>query len=455
MRNSDYYLPAVALGIAFAVKLPALRRGWRDPLVRSVHFLLCTAAVCFFFAAPPTISAVNRITGVPNFSAPLVYCIMGTFSCACLVLIVNWRGGPRERVRRSSRTWIAVYAAAVTAVPVLFVLGDAPVERLRDLDTYYAGTPFIREMIVTYLAAHIVSAVVTTAMCLRWARVVGQWLRLGLVVLVIGFVLNLCFGLAKLTAVVARWTGRDWDALSTALAPPMAAAGGLITTAGFLLPLLGPRISGVRRAWLTYTRLGALWREVRQERGEPGPLPSIPWWAPPELRLTVRETLIHDELLRLQPYLDDGVRRRAYETAIAARATEEHAGTVGVAAMLAAAVAARRSGPAPDEDAEGARTGADALTAALSPGRERLVRLSGALRSPYLTDGARRETGSGGPPRTAAGAVPPTDRTRPGPGGTTGGPEPARARPAVPPPAPAAEAGRPAETSQNAETPTP
>ena len=45
MRNSDYYLPAIALGVAFVVKLPALRRGWRDPLVRSAHFLIFTAGI--------------------------------------------------------------------------------------------------------------------------------------------------------------------------------------------------------------------------------------------------------------------------------------------------------------------------------------------------------------------------------------------------------------------------
>ncbi|MGW4203318.1 MAB_1171c family putative transporter, partial [Streptomyces sp. NPDC004726] len=388
MRNSDYYLPAITLGIAFVAKLPALRRGWRDPLVRSVHFLLFTAAICFFFAAPPTITAVNRITGTPNFSGPLVYCIMSAFSCACVVLIVNWRGGPEERIRRSSLRWMTVYGAAIAALPVLFALGDAPVERLRDLDTYYANTPYIREMIVLYLLAHTVAAVVTTSMCLRWARIVGQWLRVGLIVLVIGFVLNLGFGVAKLAAVGARWTGRDWDGLSTTVAPPLAAAGGMITTVGFLLPLLGPQIAGLWRAWITYVRLGVLWRTLRPVRGDHAPLPRIPWWASPELRLTVRETVIHDELLRLQPYLDDRVRQRAYDSAVTGYAPREHARAVGVAAMVVAAVAARRDGRIREGDDELARAqaGAEALTAALTPGRERLARLSGVFRSPHLTD---------------------------------------------------------------------
>jgi hypothetical protein len=382
VRNSDYYLPAIALGIAFVAKLPALWRGWRDPLVRSVHFLIFTAGICFFFAAPPTISTVNDLTGIPNFSAPLVYCIMCAFSCACLVLIVNWRGGPPETIRRNSRMWIAGYAAAIVALPFWFVLGDAPVERLRDLDTYYATTPFIREMIVTYLIAHIVSAVVTTSLCLRWAREVRQWLRVGLVVLVIGFVLNLVFGIAKLTAVIARWSGRDLDVLSTTVAPPVVAAGGLIVTVGFLLPLLGPQISDLVRSWINYARLGPLWRLLRTTRDR-ATLPQIPWWSDPDMRLTVRETVIHDELLKLQTYLDDVVRQRAYDAAIDTNSPKDDADLVGAAAMVAAAVDARTGNSLPGSD-EAAAAGASALTALLSPGRERLVHLSRALKSPIV-----------------------------------------------------------------------
>ncbi|MFC6982886.1 hypothetical protein [Streptomyces cirratus] len=50
--------------------MPALRADWRDPLLRSVCALLMLAGAVFTFAAPPTIAAVNRWTGVPNFSAP-------------------------------------------------------------------------------------------------------------------------------------------------------------------------------------------------------------------------------------------------------------------------------------------------------------------------------------------------------------------------------------------------
>lgn len=70
MDGSSYYIPAVAMGAAISFKGPALLRGWRDPLLRSVGVLLALAGLVFLFAAPPTIAAVNDITGIPNVSAP-------------------------------------------------------------------------------------------------------------------------------------------------------------------------------------------------------------------------------------------------------------------------------------------------------------------------------------------------------------------------------------------------
>lgn len=398
MHNSDYYVPSVVLAIALAAKLPALRRGWREPLVRSVHFLLFTASACFLLAAPATIERINRLTGEPNIAAPLVYCFLCAFSCTCLVLIAKWRGGPPERVRRGTRGWVIAYGTVIAVLGLLFALGDAPVERLRDFDTYYANTPFLREMIVLYLLAHTVAALVTTMMCLLWARAVGQWLRVGLCLLVAGFFFNLSFGVAKLTAVAARWAGHDLDELSTTAAPLLASTGGLTTAIGFLVPLLGPRCTAALYAGLTYTRLGALWHWLSpaQRGADSSARPRIPWWAAPELRLTVRETVIHDELLRLQPYLDDRVRRRAYASAVVGYAPRRCAKAVGVAAMVITAVEARRGGEPPGEGSERAQAGVHALTAALSPGREGLVRLSQILRSPYLTDAVRKEAAGSG-----------------------------------------------------------
>ncbi|MFI2369347.1 MAB_1171c family putative transporter [Streptomyces sp. NPDC018833] len=384
MDGPDYYIPAAALGTALAFKLPGMLRDWRDPLLRSVCALLVLAACTFFFAAPPTIAAVNRITGIPNVSAPLVYCILAAFSASCLVLLVNWRGGPPEETRRVSLRWVVCYGVVVVLLIVLFVLGDAPEERLRDLDTHYATTPYIREMIVLYLVGHSVAAVGMTALCWRWSLRVCGWLRGGLVVIVFGSLFNLAYGVSKFSAVFARWAGHDWDALSTLAAPPLASIGALLSAIGFILPLVGQRLSDNWYAWAAYRQLGPLWRELRSAAPAGTPTVRISVLAPVELRVTHRESDIHDGLLQLDPYFDRGLRTSAYEEAVAAGADPREAQAVADAAMVAAALRARAADPE-GEVISSART----YTSEAAQGPRDLVRMSLALRHSPVVAAAR------------------------------------------------------------------
>ncbi|MEV6728145.1 MULTISPECIES: MAB_1171c family putative transporter [unclassified Streptomyces] len=393
MNGQDYYIPAAALAVSLAFKLPALRNNWRDPLLRSVCALLILAGSVFTFAAPPTIEAVNRWTGVTNVSAPLVYCLITLFSAACLVLIVNWRGGPPEVTRRISRRWILGYAAVVVVLVVLFLLGEAPVERLRDFDTYYANTPYIQQMIALYLTAHLVAAVVMVAMCWRWSLQVHGWLRIGLMIIVSGYIFNLSYDATKISAVVARWAGHDLDGLSTFIAPPLASVGALISAIGFVLPLLCQRLSDSWQTWTTYRRLGALWHEVQTGAPSGTPCVQMSWWAPAEMRVIQRESDIHDGFLHLGPYFDLGRRDEAYARALADGAEQETARAVADAAMVAAAVQARSADP------EGAVIGAseESVLDTLGSARD-LVRISHALRHSPVVAAVRRQvtlTGSG------------------------------------------------------------
>ncbi|MFD9335472.1 MAB_1171c family putative transporter [Streptomyces sp. NPDC060028] len=393
MNGQDYYTPAVAMGVSLAFKLPTLRNNWRDPLLRSVCALLTLAGSVFTFAAPPTIEAVNRWTGIPNFSAPLVYCLITAFSAACLVLIVNWRGGPPEDTRRVSRRWILGYGAVIVALSLLFVLGDAPVERLRDFDTYYANTPYMRELIALYLVAHNVAAFVMVAMCWRWSLQVRGWLRVGLMIIVLGYIFNLSYDATKMTAVVARWTGHDLDWLSTDLAPPVASLGALISAVGFVLPLVCQRLSDSWQNWATYRRLGALWHEVQISAPGGTPCVQMSWWAAAELRMIQRESDIHDGFLHLGPYFDQRHRDEALARALADGADEETSRAVADAAMVAAAVRARAADP------EGKVIGASEESAQhAADGPRDLVRISHALRHSPVVAEVRRQTALSGAP---------------------------------------------------------
>jgi hypothetical protein len=385
MDGSSYYIPAVAMTVALALKTPALLRNWRDPLLRSVCALMTLACLVFFFAAPPTIAEVNRVTGVTNISAAVVYVLLSAFSGSCLVLIVNWRGGPPESTRRLSRRWIAGYGVVCAVIVVLYLLGDAPVERVRDFDTYYANTPFLREMIVLYLVGFTVAGVAMNLMCCRWALQVRGWLRAGLLIIALGYLVNVPFAAVKLIAVVARWQGGDLDYLSTYVAPTLSSVGAQVCALGFCLPLAGERIGDSWTTWSMYRRLGPLWRELRPVWAQASHDVRISWWAPAQLQMTQRESDIHDGMLSLYPYFDSEVRAKAYDAAVAAGSEPVQARAEADAAMVTAAVRARADDPegrvissavtdAPDLPAENPRD---------------LVRMSIALRQSPVVAAAR------------------------------------------------------------------
>ncbi|MFG3281849.1 MAB_1171c family putative transporter [Streptomyces sp. NPDC048111] len=386
MKDLGYYVPAVLLAIGFACRVPGMRRTWRDPLLRTVNALLIVASSVLFFAAPTTIALVNRVTGIPNFSAPLVYSILTAYNAACLVMIINWRGGPAEAARRAGLRCVAAYALVIVALFTLFGIGDASEERLRDLDTHYANTPYIREMIALYLVAHCIASLVTTVLCWKWSVRVHGWLRTGLVLIVSGYLLNLVFDVLKFLAVGARWAGHDWDGLSTDAAPPVASVSALLVAAGFIVPLVGPRLSHTWQSWSAYRRLGPLWRALRAGPTVAGGSVGMAWWSSAELRLTYREAGILDGFLSLAPYFDlalhDAAKSAAYETG----ADPRRAKAVADAAMIAAALTAR------SHDPQGLALAGEPPEAPTAIERARdLVLVSEAFRTSPIVEAARRD----------------------------------------------------------------
>ncbi|MFI5865160.1 MAB_1171c family putative transporter [Streptomyces sp. NPDC051546] len=377
MSGPDYYVPAVALGIAFVTKLRGFIRRRRDPMTRAVAGLLLMSGAGFALAAPPTIAVVNRWAGVPNVSAPLVYAILCVFNTFCIVLLVYWREGFGEGARRQVRRWFGACAGVIVLLVGCFSLGEAPVERLRDLDTHYASTPWIREMVVVYLTWHIVVGVVVPVMCWRWSRVVDGWLRAGLLTLVAGFTFSTSFGVAKAVAVIARWAGGDLDFLSTDVAPPLAGVGAVLTTSGFLLPQ-GRRAAMAWEAWQSYRWMGPLWRRLRTLMGLPA---TTTWWEPLGSRLFDRETDIHDDLLALAPYCDLRAMTARRDRALDDGASPEDAWALAAATMIALAIRAKESAAGTDEEPR--ETGTAALGAVLGTGTRGIARISrqyGALR---------------------------------------------------------------------------
>ncbi|CAL9435987.1 hypothetical protein SUDANB96_02154 [Streptomyces sp. enrichment culture] len=376
----SFWLPTVVLAAALAIKLPSIVKMWRDPLLRAVGGLLLFGCAVFVFAAPSTISWVNRVTGVPNIAAPWVYSLITALCASWLLLIVAWRNGPGEAAatRRATRRVVTVYAGVVAGLWILFALADAPVERTRDLDTYYATTPFMREQILLYLVAHTLACSVTARLIWNWIRTdrLDAWLRWGLRLLAVGYTTNLLFDAAKLTAVAARWTGRDLDWLSTSVAPIAACLAATLVAVGFIVPHAGQYLQENWRLRTLRRRLRPLYLLTRSVSGGREPFNLR---ATGELRLIRRETFIRDALLQLSRYLDEDLRTRSRAAALDLGLAPERAEALAAAVTLLDAVETRRRAP----EAEG--TGSADTTYLM---RE-IQAVSQALRRPAELDAVR------------------------------------------------------------------
>lgn len=94
MNSLINYLSCAALWLGLAVRAPDLLRHRHDPYLRAICAVLGLAGLCFALGAPPTVGAVNRLSGVPNLAAPITYAAITGYCAASQVLVVHWRGGP-------------------------------------------------------------------------------------------------------------------------------------------------------------------------------------------------------------------------------------------------------------------------------------------------------------------------------------------------------------------------
>ncbi|MGW2744764.1 MAB_1171c family putative transporter [Streptomyces sp. NPDC001450] len=348
-----YAVPAALLAVAFVIKLPLLRRAWQDPILRATALLLGIGAVVFASLPPGNLHRINEITGVPNFAGLWVYSLLTAYCGACLWLIITWREPPSAvRTRRTRTVWM-VYGAIVLGLWATFLLGDHQVERLRDLDTYYANTPWMREFALLYLVAHMVSALVAAGILWAWFKEVEDtWLRRAVVFLQVAYALGLIFDVAKLAAIGARWSGRDWDWLSTYVAPPFAIAEAGLVAVGFIAGQAGPVVDEHRDVVRTHRRLKPLWQAMLTVT--PPAAPATGRVSGAALRLELRRAAINDGLLKLSPHLSPSRRHRAHQAATAAGHSDSAArGIAGAVDILIATDILRAPGTGDEPSATG------------------------------------------------------------------------------------------------------
>ncbi|MGW4290724.1 DUF6545 domain-containing protein [Streptomyces sp. NPDC004673] len=351
-----YLLPALLLTVALALKAPTFLRAWQDSDVRATTLLLLLAAAVFVSVPPAVIHRVNTVTGVPNLAGAWVYSLLTAFCGSCLAMVVTWRERPSPR--RSCvirRIWL-LYSGIIAALWATFLLADVPDERIYDLDTYYATEPWMREHILLYLTAHMVSALVAAYLIWTWiSKVRSAWLKAGLVFLQAGYAFGLVFDIAKFTAIGARWSGQNLDWLSTTVAPPFAILDASLVAVGFILPQGGPFLQKWTGDQISFRRLHRL-EQILRGVGPSVADARVGVFAPLDLRLLQRQQRIHDGLLRLAPVLDAAVWLRAFDAARAAGYAERTARGIAGAVTVRAALTAW-----PSHGGQAVSTGADAL----------------------------------------------------------------------------------------------
>ncbi|CAL9313610.1 MAB_1171c family putative transporter [Streptomyces sp. SudanB182_2057] len=361
----SYAVPAVLFAVAFVIKLPLLRRAWQDPILRATAVLLAIGTLVFVSLPPANLHRINVLTGVPNFAAVWVYSLATAYCGACLWLIITWREPPSAARRRRTRQVGLAYAAVIAGLCVTFLLADHGVERLRDLDTYYARTPWMREFILLYVIAHTASALVAAGLLRAWYReVTDTWLRRAVIFLQEAYALGLLFDVAKFAAIAGRWSGRDWDWLSTYAAPPFAIAEAGLVAVAFIVGQAGPVLAERRRLVRDHRRLKPLWQTMLTIA--PPAAPATGRVSGAALRLELRRAAINDGLLKLGPYLSAFRRERIRRAALEAGYPEPVARGIAGAVDLRFAAAALH---APD-DQEHPHSEADSLAFPCVPDSE-------------------------------------------------------------------------------------
>ncbi|MFG2440587.1 DUF6545 domain-containing protein [Streptomyces sp. NPDC048508] len=403
MSGLTCYVAAAAIWGGLVAQLPDLWRSGRDPSKRSFCAVIFLSGLCFALGAPITMKLLAGLSHTPHVATPVTYGAMTAFSAASLILMIRWQGGSSVKTR-TFQVWLCNYLGAIFLQGALFALGDAPVQLPEGLNTYHASTSVIREMTVLYLAAHTTAALTTTVVCWRLSRQVGRWTRASLSLFSVGWLSTSSYCIVKFAAIKTHWLGEGWNNLSAEVSPVLA-IGACLTSAGCILPLVGPRVESV----IALVRLRPLFRLLA---GPDGSRRSVAPLAcrkigDIDLRLTARETAIRDALQRLSGQLDDQVRQRAYREALSAGSKAADAEVIGMAAMVAVAAVSETPPTAGTGTVTMMVGDIDMLvsrhaigrqgpnhTRALDTGQRSLLNLSRAVRTPIVNNAAVRSRGS-------------------------------------------------------------
>ncbi|MBX7267142.1 hypothetical protein KIF24_14735 [Micromonospora sp. Llam7] len=351
----------------WGMSLYKLRDLARDPGNRPLRALcLALLAITLSMTIQPFMPGIDRLLGVLDVARLIsnsLSLLCATAAQAFLLYLTSDGVQTRRSVRRRGGALLVTVAAmaALSAVTPAAAGLDDP--RVRDGEYY--GDPFDAPFLYVYLGYLGWSLVQVVILAGRYARIAHRpLLRLGLRLIVGGSLWGLAYVSAKLLAVAVGILRPDWALAADALVVLAFTTSILLVLIGSTIPSWGPMI-GLDRLWewagalRDYRRLYPLWRRIHEVlpqiallppgSGLPGALAVARDASLRRVRITVE---ILDGYASLRPWMSANVAGHAQRVARQRGLPEQQRAAVVEAAVVGAALRARRAGaPAADETA--------------------------------------------------------------------------------------------------------
>ncbi|WP_433528061.1 MAB_1171c family putative transporter [Micromonospora sp. CA-263727] len=392
----------VVLLVCWGLSLYKLRDLARDRGNLSLRVLcLALLTITVSMTIQPFMPMIDQFLGVLDAARLISNCLTllcTTAAQAFLLYMTSDDAGTRRSVRRRSvalAVTVATMVALFAVTPPAAGLSDP---RVRDGEYY--GEPFYAPFLYVYLAYLGWSLVQVVILASRYARIAHRpLLRFGLWLIVVGSLWGLAYVSAKLAAVAVGILRPEWGLAVDGVVVLSFTISILLVLIGSTIGSWGPMV-GLDRLWewagalRDYHRLHPLWRRIHEvvpqiallppATGLRGALAVARDASLRRVRITVE---ILDGYASLRPWMSDAVAAQAEQLARQHGLAGQQQAAVVEAAVIGAALRARRDG-LPAADGAGQRPdpfpgpGADLGAADQVTW---LARVAGAMSTPLVT----------------------------------------------------------------------
>jgi hypothetical protein len=323
-------------------KLIGAARGQRDRTTLAFCLYAGLSALSYLVLLPPIKARADGWTGLPHTAGLVTGVSVLGLTAAQQYLLIHWTYPPemaRDKMRRRFFFW-AVVLAAYVGTYLVFGPGQ---QQFHYFYLENARKIWQAPYLVLYVLACIVGQVDVVRHCRRYAKIANRaWLRRGMLTAAVGGVFIMVYCAVRVADLVAEPFGIDMHALEP-VAWTFGDAGTLLSLFGWVLPVLGPRLSLLAqwcRDYRTYRRLYPLWRALYEE------VPEIALGPPPSqfsdmLRLRDMGFWLHRRVIEIQ----DALRALRLRTS-----DGSSAGLPTVIAVAVARVGGRGDAPAAPRD---------------------------------------------------------------------------------------------------------